>query len=1820
MEGPSRYQDHQQFAGGDGAMGDGGAAEHWSQQSHRELRQQQKMRRQQYGGGSAHHPSAYTPRGGGDFPVGGGAAPAHDADDYEAMASSARQKAADSPADGRDDDADENTPIIGKKYETDFLSRAVTRLPLVFAILSTAVLVGLAVPLLVTDVNIVADLDGFVPSSSERYKDALFIEDTVAEWRDIVDSRVVANWSLNYATRGRLSGRITAIFEVDSARALAHWDTLSTKERLSYGGSLDAYKSAIAAPTMTHVARTIGEVQSVPTYNYASCWGVDRTDPTQFCSPINSMAQYYFPGDAFKGVTGNTRFSYSGYSRDGSYRMQGTQQQISDAIGLNQRLPWYVDEAYERTKTARLTRMVIPFGNPVITTKGTIDIPPNTATVIAMSVKEAIERVQHPFINVYVGGFRIFDGEVTRAVRDDIKWVLLSCIFVAVATRIHMHSFFLALCCVLQTLTVFAGALFLYTAFTGEKDLPLLAVILYYVEMLMALAGQMVAFDVFKWSGRLGDRAVVVLTVAQRVSLVYRHAVAAITMVSIIIFAIFVVGSAASTIPVVSNFSNMMLIMTALNWLSMIFYFPACIVVHHYYFSHRRRNLQKQRELKLGGTQRTRIAAQISLHAAMEQLYLRYNMPTHVDLCVLADNNLATELAYRKDRISMKARLNLKPHFRRAGRRKANMIPAGATDPNHHHWDDGQQHNANGNGNGEGYSDEEEMEANAFNNVDARGFVVQRDAFTVPAESVVRITRANCETLGRQDPSLLVQLSSAIRNVDTASMEETKAFRDACGVSCAISSPAGSPQPQQQLQQRRSEFFSQATPEEDEGAAVVENSPAALAATKLLDVTRMLIHHIEGYGWSMTIPVPAMAFLANKAIREAAPPSASMHSRIITWFNSHFAKRNRKYCWGTLGPHKEDPESRAERIRKLSTKKEGPNRIERFLGGPYLRTIVGTPQSYVFSVMLLVFLIVAVVLCGFLRVASTVPTFLPRSSELLTFNTLLTQFGDSRPTCDYCSPYFTASSSLQLSEVATCASQLGYKTPYAAPNMCGSCTGDLSCRGCDDVTRASSIDSCNQCLPQGDARRDKCSLTRCAPINVGSPQFSGCRPCAVGSGGPSCTSCACGAVPSGGGTCNAYTGACDCLQSRAYGYWSGSACRSCDYGFTGGQCNLECSIGDSCGCDPLTRKCTSCPTGKIRPSTGTDCLYQDPSFCDPSKGTLRTVGGVTSCACNDGYAGIACKYAAACNGRGTIYTAAEVHASIANKCICNGNFYGPKCEFCRCYNGGSCNDDGTCKCVGSWKGRDCSECSVDCPKGGFCPVQWSPYHYDYYTCVGLFCTMADLANGPTSDLCLQCENRTKIGCNATAMTCTTDTYAPVSTRPRATCLCRGYWRGDDCTTCRPPYTNLFCNADGDAVGCDMQGPDVNGRYKVIDRCGVCGGDGICTGCDGQPGGARVDRCGVCGGNNSCPAFLQGAETVTFLLIMSGDHPMTAAEFTWYAKAVTDVRIAGAPVTHLDSTSPVEAFVRAESTEGAMRFTSTTLQELEAYVTQNQVADRIRFGYDANGKADRVLWSVAEYRAYMFDKDSETWWLKSRYQRFSDAANTVIARAPAGFIADWYVESAAYTALGTRDAIMWDTIYIIALASVITLGLLGVFVCSVKLVIAGSCVLATAVVCCFGVVRVLGLTLGPVEMIMVLFVMAFISSCVVYMADGYMEELHAVHSHLMAFATTRRQNVKGMLRRTGVPVSLACIVLFASSMLLLGASIDVINNVGKIMAICSVLTMLFCMVGYPALLSLFGPHKIRRNKVWMAIVFLLAAIIAVVVGIALYYIKDHFIVQ
>jgi len=83
---------------------------------------------------------------------------------------------------------------------------------------------------------------------------------------------------------------------------------------------------------------------------------------------------------------------------------------------------------------------------------------------------------------------------------------------------------------------------------------------------------------------------------------------------------------------------------------------------------------------------------------------------------------------------------------------------------------------------------------------------------------------------------------------------------------------------------------------------------------------------------------------------------------------------------------------------------------------------------------------------------------------------------------------------------------------------------------------------------------------------------------------------------------------------------------------------------------------------------------------------------------------------------------------------------------------------------------------------------------------------------------------------------------------------------------------LSVTIDEVRIGCD----GVANSRKLLDACGVCGGDNACVGCDGVPlSGKLVDACGVCAGDGKscadCAGVPHGTSKVDECGVCDGDN-------------------------------------------------------------------------------------------------------------------------------------------------------------------------------------------------------------------------------------------------------------------------------------------------------------------------------------------------------------
>jgi len=139
-----------------------------------------------------------------------------------------------------------------------------------------------------------------------------------------------------------------------------------------------------------------------------------------------------------------------------------------------------------------------------------------------------------------------------------------------------------------------------------------------------------------------------------------------------------------------------------------------------------------------------------------------------------------------------------------------------------------------------------------------------------------------------------------------------------------------------------------------------------------------------------------------------------------------------------------------------------------------------------------------------------------------------------------------------------------------------------------------------------------------------------------------------------------------------------------------------------------------------------------------------------------------------------------------------------------------------CNCTFPYYGFNCT--SVRCDLLTNCS-KCNQYPQCEFCCDTMSCVAADACTTPYPRACPACPP----SCNAGVCTC-------------GACVCPAGFAG------------TYCNLTADCTGNIVQPGDTP---KVIDQCGICGGNGTsCIGCDGLLYGKQYDICGVCGGNGS----------------------------------------------------------------------------------------------------------------------------------------------------------------------------------------------------------------------------------------------------------------------------------------------------------------------------------------------------------------------------------
>ena len=152
----------------------------------------------------------------------------------------------------------------------------------------------------------------------------------------------------------------------------------------------------------------------------------------------------------------------------------------------------------------------------------------------------------------------------------------------------------------------------------------------------------------------------------------------------------------------------------------------------------------------------------------------------------------------------------------------------------------------------------------------------------------------------------------------------------------------------------------------------------------------------------------------------------------------------------------------------------------------------------------------------------------------------------------------------------------------------------------------------------------------------------------------------------------------------------------------------------------------------------------------------------------------------------------------------------------------------------------------------------------------------------------------------------------------------------------------------------------------------------------------------------------------------------------------------------------------------------------------------------------------------------------------------------------------------------------------------------------------------GVFRMLGWTLGPIEMISLALLLGLSSEQLMHMCEAYLEYLHAAQSQMFARDTTRLQAAKGMYQRTGVSSLLSCVTIAVSSSFLFLAKVLVIRRVAGVMLVLMLTNIVHALVFMGALLCAVGPTVSYRNRRTALAWTIISTLLFVIVFVTLFF--------
>ncbi|KPA85171.1 subtilisin-like serine peptidase [Leptomonas pyrrhocoris] len=1659
----------------------------------------------------------------------------------------------------------EDVGVEGKRYPTHKFGRFISNYPILMLATFLLPLAFFMVGCVLITSDMSYSLDDFqIRSTIPIRSDALKINSVLDDWARILSGTDLLAGSVN------LKHDRAIVKDTLELRAVIDLEAVfKAQKQYNYSDDKRAEMSNMLSPSNIAMYRVIEKMITQQEFYEDVCFTndlrggvVNNVYPT--CVPVSSVTQYVFP--VWNGTSWNMDGSGDVYQLDGLPRLFS-----------NPSYGWFFDNNFSTLNpVARQLRSQYTFAS----TRGEnrklyLD---RMQKFLPKATRYLTESVNMYYAKLYLGGGTSQNLLMEIAGRKEGFKVGVAAVICFVFSWWHCRTFVVGLYTVAQTMIVYMATVGLYALIYRTLPLTTYSAIIWVTTFCMH--GTLSFYDMFVYSGVMATKGRQNnLSVAQRLCFTIRRVSIGVWIADVLAIVIFAINT-TSLFNSVVQFSVFMMIALLWNMYCVVLSTPALVVFHHMYFANKRRNLQKQNDV---------------LNAAMQGC----RRPEHmVNLLGVVQENVADgEKPYWIDEDLIKARIGancgvnkrefhgFKDFIRVETRTGYDKFRAARRDIV------GAMHKVQ-------KTKQLVVEGKQSNDVELAAAQLQDFLQVGDANPLADEAGA-----GGNGPNLYYNprmvLPSDLIHIPPVYVERSEECW--AGLCSALGQPAQSNNGE--MVAPRIESLANQGGSDAEAATFAElwreagtrigvettsnNRTASLVPLAVRNIVRAHDPNMVVDTGVRVVPLnleddAAAPFGATAAPSSAGPrltggPSGFGLAKLrYRWMHRDDVRRSR--CCGMFGKvEDEKPDERMQRLLRRKVKRDGYSLFERFLLAYFLPAVYRV--RYVLLVLLFAMFIALCVAGSFIK-AGGLPNTLIAGQEATAakFAAMDDTFGQ-RGDCTFCAPYYRSAQDYRqanATDIAACSPANGAQMNLYV-DSCGVCNGTNACVDCaGTVDGGATLDHCGGCSVPGALTPTMCTCSVTRNCSYCDWAVSGL----LIPVGETCTT-VCPATSRCGahGTCDQYTAQCQC-----------------DPGYSGATCEAQ----------------------------GVDC---------GSHGTLDAA--TQRCRCAAGWSGTHCNVSSQCGGRGSLLSAAESPTGAA-MCACVGHWRGATCQVCDCMNGGMCNGaTGECECVGAFVGPRCETCAGNCTLRGTCPDVTTPDYslWNVRTCIANACVQHDDAtnvNTIPETMCSACErtgttgtttacssaaNRDSCLANVDCWWYTGPTGAPYCGLARekndtspldCTCKYPGVWSGETCGACLAPK-GATCQEDGTVLGCNGLVYVSASAAMRTDACGVCGGNGLCRGCDGIPGSGKVyDACGVCGGDGKCT----GASTaqpvyVDYLFDLTAVRTIENNE-NW-CKVVATI---AATVRASDGTGSQAKSVLEDYLSVSAHYSMDSITSFYRFAVANGRLSEAVFSLNSNGEPVKLLHIRYRVESTIVNSESTSKLIVSYYywiEKYLIGPFHTFAKTNDVSVS---FTSTVFQPAVARVGALQSLWFSVGIGLAVTFVFLLVYYVSVTTAAAATMV---AAIVCFGSLTVCMIFSWDVDAVLQVCISCTVPigvEYVVHFCSGYFDYLQTTTSHLFAKDVTRRAAVQGALLRSASAVCTSAVTVIVISIMFDASELTPLKRCGQI-SITLHLLILIAGVLFIGAVAAFGPMKAYQHWTLSSLLCVVCAVLAAIAVLIMY---------